>query len=161
MKSMVPVQLDFSRKSWPEYMRRVCFSTVLKLGPSTCNSIRVGRASQARDDIVDNVMAAVVGAVQNVPRKWSNVMAFHLKMSESLALPIYQKSNWAQKKVDADEDEDVDGDEGKGKGKKARKGLEAEKNVNIEMMFENVSKKRARDDNILGGESSESSKRRL
>lgn len=36
------------------------------------------------------MLAAIDGAVQLVPKKWSNVRSLHLKSVESVALPIYQ-----------------------------------------------------------------------
>ncbi|KAK8959321.1 hypothetical protein KSP40_PGU016976 [Platanthera guangdongensis] len=91
-------------------MRRVCFSSVHTLGPGECNCIRVGRASQMMDEIVDIVMTEVDCLVQSVPRKFSNLMSFPISTSQSLALPIYHKSIWAHKKVSNDEDGDNDGD---------------------------------------------------
>lgn len=110
------MEVDFTQKVWPEYVRRLCFSTVLNLGSGTCSGIRLGRVSQGSDAIVDSLMAAVDGAVRNVPRKWSNVRSFHLKTSESLALPIYEKSNSSHKKLgddddDSEEEEDIMVDE--------------------------------------------------
>ncbi|PKA62484.1 hypothetical protein AXF42_Ash009371 [Apostasia shenzhenica] len=98
------VALNLSCDSWPEHLRRVCCSTVLNLGPGTCSGIKIGTASLGRDKVLDNVMGAVDGAVRNVPRKWSNVMAFHLKTSESLALPIYQKNDLMKVVTDIDDE---------------------------------------------------------
>ncbi|KAK9933644.1 hypothetical protein M0R45_020831 [Rubus argutus] len=42
------------------------------------------------EQIVENVVAAINGIVEIVPRKWSGVRSFHLKLLESLALPVYQ-----------------------------------------------------------------------
>ncbi|KAF0919714.1 hypothetical protein E2562_031059 [Oryza meyeriana var. granulata] len=42
------------------------------------------------EDIVQNVMAAVEAAVEQVPKKWANLRALHLKAVDSVALPIYQ-----------------------------------------------------------------------
>ncbi|KAK9933641.1 hypothetical protein M0R45_020828 [Rubus argutus] len=39
------------------------------------------------EQIVENVVVAISGIV---PRKWSGVRSFHLKLLESLALPVYQ-----------------------------------------------------------------------
>ncbi|KAG0502502.1 hypothetical protein HPP92_002574 [Vanilla planifolia] len=120
------LELNLLDKGWPEHLRKECFSTVLRLGSGTCCVIRVGSASQARDEVVDNVLAAAEGAALSVPRKWSNVMAFHLKTSESLALPIYQKDHLLQKEVTFCDHEDGDvgeGEEGRIKtedGKRAR-----------------------------------------
>ncbi|PKU85526.1 ribosomal L1 domain-containing protein 1-like [Dendrobium catenatum] len=143
-KRSMPVEVDFTRKVWPEYVRRVCFSTVLNLGSGTCCGIRVGRASQGSDEIVDNLMAAVDGAVQNVPRKWSSVKGFHLKTSESLALPIYEKSNWPQKKLgDDDNDNDEDSVE--------EERVEDEKHRKTKRRAEGATGKRARDESESGG----------
>ncbi|XP_020575229.1 ribosomal L1 domain-containing protein 1-like isoform X2 [Phalaenopsis equestris] len=142
-KRSMLVEVDFTRKVWPEYVRQVCFSTVLNLGPGTCSGIRVGRASQESDEIVDNLMATVDGVVRNVPRKWSNVMGFHLKTSESLALPIYEKSNWSHKKVGDDDD---DGNE----VSEEEEGMEDEKHRKVERRAEIVTWKRARDGGEVG-----------
>lgn len=39
---------------------------------------------------MENVAAAVKGAIEHVPRKWKNVQALYLKTADSVALPIYQ-----------------------------------------------------------------------
>ncbi|MED6213462.1 hypothetical protein PIB30_093641 [Stylosanthes scabra] len=44
----------------------------------------------AREEVVANVAAAIEGIVDAVPRKWKNVRSFHVKLLESLALPVYQ-----------------------------------------------------------------------
>lgn len=49
----------------------------------------MGRASHGRDELIDNVMAAIEGVVLNVPKKWKNVRSLHLKATNSLALPLY------------------------------------------------------------------------
>ncbi|KAH7682907.1 ribosome biogenesis protein UTP30 protein [Dioscorea alata] len=89
-KKKIPLPLELSRKSWPEQLRQCLGSTLLYLRSGTCSGLKVGRVSQDRDQIVDNVLAAIDGAVQLVPKKWSNVRSLHLKSVESVALPIYQ-----------------------------------------------------------------------
>ncbi|KAJ0989003.1 hypothetical protein J5N97_007359 [Dioscorea zingiberensis] len=89
-KKKIPLPLEFSRKSWPEHLRQCLGSTLLYLRSGTCSGLKVGRVSQDREQIVDNVLAAIEGAVQLVPKKWSNVRSLHIKSVESLALPIYQ-----------------------------------------------------------------------
>jgi ribosome biogenesis protein UTP30 len=46
-------------------------------------------------------MAAVRGALPNIPRKWANVQALHLKTATSAALPIYQALPDAPQKISA------------------------------------------------------------
>ncbi|KAG6519924.1 hypothetical protein ZIOFF_016953 [Zingiber officinale] len=84
-----PVPLDLSIPSWPEDLQQACGSTKFHLVPTTSSEIKVGRASQGRDDLIDNVMAAIEGVVLNVPKKWKNVRSLHLKATNSLALPLY------------------------------------------------------------------------
>lgn len=62
--------------------------------------------SQERDEIVENVVAAVNGAVEIVPKKWGNVRSLHLKALESVALPIYQAVPEMGLKIDVFRKED-------------------------------------------------------
>ncbi|XP_010926188.3 uncharacterized protein [Elaeis guineensis] len=118
-KKKNPVPLDLSRRSWPEQLRKVCLSTLLYFRSGTCSVVRVGRASQDRDEIVDNVMAGIEGVIGYVPKKWANVRSLHVKATESLALPIYQAMpetglniQGLQKKEKEEEGADIkDGDE--------------------------------------------------
>ncbi|KAG1330514.1 putative ribosomal L1 domain-containing protein 1-like [Cocos nucifera] len=89
-KKKNPVPLDLSRRLWPEQLRKVCLSTLLYFRSGTCSVVRVGRASQDQDEIVDNVMAGIEGVIGYVPKKWARVRSLHVKATESLALPIYQ-----------------------------------------------------------------------
>ncbi|WOL00827.1 hypothetical protein Cni_G09540 [Canna indica] len=117
--SKTPVPLDLALPSWPEELRRACGSTVLHLGPGTCSVIKVGRASQGRDEVIDNVMAAIEGVVGHVPKKWKNVRSLHLKATNSLALPIYDpyvKINGSLKRKDGVEEEEGEEHEEDGHG---------------------------------------------
>ncbi|KAK1292860.1 hypothetical protein QJS10_CPB17g01837 [Acorus calamus] len=89
-KKKIPVPVDLSRKDWMERIKHCCVSALLYLRTGTCCSLKIGRTSQSREEIVENVIAAAEGAVPLVPKKWGNVRSLHLKMRESLALPIYQ-----------------------------------------------------------------------
>ena len=55
-----------------------------------CVGCRVARSSMSADECTANVVAAMQGALQHIPRKWANVRALHLKCADSAALPIYQ-----------------------------------------------------------------------
>lgn len=52
--------------------------------------VKVAKVSMEKDEIVENVVAAINGISEIVPKKWENVRSLHLKLLESLALPIYQ-----------------------------------------------------------------------
>ncbi|XP_031257119.1 putative ribosome biogenesis protein C8F11.04 [Pistacia vera] len=89
-KKKIPVPVDLKHKNWKEQVEKVCGSALLYLRTGTCSVLKVGKASMGTEEIVENVMAAINGIAEIVPRKWGNVRSFHLKMLESLALPVYQ-----------------------------------------------------------------------
>ncbi|KAJ7965098.1 Ribosomal protein [Quillaja saponaria] len=89
-KKKIPVPLDLKHNNWKEQIEKVCSSALLFLRTGTCSVVRVAKLSMDRDEIVENVVAAINGIVEVVPKKWGNVRSFHLKLLESLALPVYQ-----------------------------------------------------------------------
>ncbi|XP_054795909.1 uncharacterized protein LOC129301371 [Prosopis cineraria] len=91
-KKKIPVALDLKNKNWKEQIEKACSSTLLCLRTGTCCVVRVAKVSMERDEIVENVVAAINGIAEVVPSKWGNIRSLHLKLLESLALPIYQNS---------------------------------------------------------------------
>ncbi|XP_062105764.1 uncharacterized protein LOC133817299 [Humulus lupulus] len=89
-KKKIPVPVDLKHKNWKEQIEKACSSAMLFLRTGTCCVVRVAKASMSSDDIVENAVAAINGIVEFVPRKWGNVRSFHLKLLESVALPLYQ-----------------------------------------------------------------------
>ncbi|XP_047328434.1 putative ribosome biogenesis protein C8F11.04 isoform X2 [Impatiens glandulifera] len=89
-KKKIPVPIDLTHKNWKEQIERVCSSALLYMRTGTCCVLKVGKSSMEKEEIVENVQAAIDGVAEIVPKKWKGVRSFHLKFSESLALPIYQ-----------------------------------------------------------------------
>ncbi|XP_026385664.1 putative ribosome biogenesis protein C8F11.04 [Papaver somniferum] len=89
-KKKIPVPVDLTHQNWKEQIKISCSSALFYLRTGTCSVIKIARVSMENDEIIENVAAAIDGVVEIVPKKWTNVRSFHLKMSESLALPIYQ-----------------------------------------------------------------------
>ncbi|ERN03799.1 ribosomal L1 domain-containing protein 1 [Amborella trichopoda] len=89
-KKKTPISVDLTHKNWGEQLKRACGYAFLYLRTGTCSIIKVGRVSQSRDEILENIMAVIKGLSPVIPNKWSNVRSLHLKSLESLALPIYQ-----------------------------------------------------------------------
>ncbi|XP_077250941.1 uncharacterized protein LOC143890230 [Tasmannia lanceolata] len=89
-KKKIPITLDLKHKNWKEQIRSFCNSTLLYLRTGTCSIVKIGRLSQGRDEIVENLVAAIEGIAEIVPKKWANIRSFHLKSLGSLALPVYQ-----------------------------------------------------------------------
>ncbi|KAK3012889.1 hypothetical protein RJ639_009706 [Escallonia herrerae] len=90
-KKKLPVPVDLSKSNWKEQIETACSSALLCLGTGTCSVVRVGKVGMESGEVVENVVAAIDGVVQVVSKGWSGVRSFHLKFSESLALPVYQK----------------------------------------------------------------------
>ncbi|XP_059641311.1 putative ribosome biogenesis protein C8F11.04 [Cornus florida] len=90
-KKKIPVPVDLTHNNWKEQIEKGCSSALLYLRTGTCSVVRVGKVSMERGEIVENVIAAIDGAVEEVvPKKLAGLRSLHLKFSESLALPIYQ-----------------------------------------------------------------------
>lgn len=103
-KRKVPVPVDLrGNSSWKEEIERACSSTLLCLGNGTCSVLKIGRGGMESGQVIENVLAAIEGIVGFVPKKFDGVRAFHLKFSDSLALPVYealpdQRENTEKKK---------------------------------------------------------------
>lgn len=89
-KKKLPLPLDLTHKNWKEQVERACASGLFYLRTGTCCMMRVGKGSMESEQIVDNVVEAIKGVVQVVPKKWGGVRSLHLRLSDSLALPLYQ-----------------------------------------------------------------------
>ncbi|CAH1446149.1 unnamed protein product [Lactuca virosa] len=89
-KKKLPLPVDLSHKNWKEQIERACSSALLFFSTGTCCVIRVAKVSMERDEIIENVSAAIEGVIEFIPKKLGGVRSLHLKFSESVALPLYQ-----------------------------------------------------------------------
>ncbi|MCL7045922.1 hypothetical protein MKW94_029144 [Papaver nudicaule] len=89
-KKKIPVPVDLTHQNWKEQIENSCRSALFYLRTGTCSVIKIARISMENDEIIENVAAAIEGVAEIVPKKWANVRSLHLKLSESLALPLYQ-----------------------------------------------------------------------
>ncbi|CAN4107369.1 unnamed protein product [Withania somnifera] len=111
-KKKLPLPLDLTHKNWKEQVERACGSGLFYLRTGTCCMMRVGKGSMESEQIVDNVVEAIKGVVQVVPKKWGGVRSLHLRLSDSLALPLYQALPEIKLKIQGfKEKETEDGDE--------------------------------------------------
>lgn len=94
-KRKIPVGLELRRKdNWKEQIEKAVGSAFLCFGRGSCSSLRVGNCGgMGTDEIVENVFAAIKGILEVVPKKWGGIRALHLKLSDSLALPVYDRSS--------------------------------------------------------------------
>ncbi|KAL5578618.1 hypothetical protein UlMin_011060 [Ulmus minor] len=108
-KEKIPVPVDLTRKNWKEQIDKACASAMLFLRTGTCCVVKVARLSISEEEILENVMAAINGIAEIVPSKWGNVRSFHLKLSESLALPVYKALPATKLKIEGVKNEEEDG----------------------------------------------------
>ncbi|KAG9459538.1 hypothetical protein H6P81_004046 [Aristolochia fimbriata] len=85
----IPIPVDLSHKNWKAQIEQACSSALLYLRTGTCCILKVGKVSQGKDHLVENITAAIEGVAKIVPKGWANIRSFHLKSLESVALPIY------------------------------------------------------------------------
>ncbi|CAN0843851.1 Ribosomal L1 domain-containing protein 1 [Linum grandiflorum] len=111
-KKKIPVSIDLKHKNWKEQIDSACGSALVFVGTGTCAVVKAARLSMEKDEISENVMATVNGVVQKVvPKKWGGVRSLHLKLLDSLALPLYEtvpelKLKIQSKKVPVEEEEE-------------------------------------------------------
>ncbi|CAL5218961.1 g714 [Coccomyxa viridis] len=90
-KKKQPIPVDLTAKDWAGQVRKATEATYMFHTGGTSLSIRAARSSFTAEDCAENVAAVIEGALQHIPRKWSNVQALYLRTAESAALPIYQE----------------------------------------------------------------------
>ena len=124
-KKKAPVPLDLKHNNWKEQVEKACSSALLFLGTGTCCVMKVARVSMEQKEIVENVVAAINGISEVVPRKWGGIRSLHLKLLESLALPLYQSEPEERLMI-----EGVKEEEAKEKGMKGeRVGMQKDGNI--------------------------------
>ncbi|KAM4094971.1 hypothetical protein ACJW30_06G233600 [Castanea mollissima] len=125
-KKKAPVPLDLKHNNWKEQVEKACSSALLFLGTGTCCVVKVARVSMEQIEIVENVVAAINGISEVVPRKWGGIRSLHLKLLESLALPLYQSEPEERLMIEGVKEEE----EVKEKGMKGeRVGMQKDGNV--------------------------------
>ncbi|KAJ8530274.1 hypothetical protein K7X08_037109 [Anisodus acutangulus] len=131
-KKKLPLPLDLTHKNWKEQVERACGSGLFYLRTGTCCMMRIGKGSMEPTQIVDNVVEAIKGVVQVVPKKWGGVRSLHLRLSDSLALPLYQALPEMKLKIQGFKEKEVSGDlvEVKESGTKAEEGSGKKKGKN-------------------------------
>eukprot|EP00553_Chaetoceros_curvisetus_P007194 CAMPEP_0204613984 /NCGR_PEP_ID=MMETSP0717-20131115/1855_1 /ASSEMBLY_ACC=CAM_ASM_000666 /TAXON_ID=230516 /ORGANISM="Chaetoceros curvisetus" /LENGTH=406 /DNA_ID=CAMNT_0051626567 /DNA_START=64 /DNA_END=1284 /DNA_ORIENTATION=+ len=90
-KQPVPIKLT-RQEALPYAVKKCLRSTFLWISPGTCVSVKAGNTAMPLEHLVKNVEAILENGVRHIPRKWSNVAAINIKTSQSVALPVYNKT---------------------------------------------------------------------
>ena len=163
-KKKLPVPLDLTHKNWKEQIERARASALVYLRSGTCCVVKVARLSLGKKEIAENVVAAINGVVEIVPRKWDGVRSLHLRLMESVALPVYQampEVTLKAEEVDEEKEEEVVEKEGKGEevgvdeGKKGDKVKKKKKGRIHEMRYMDVNIGDVFDEDQLGSDEGE------
>ncbi|CAN1135384.1 Ribosomal L1 domain-containing protein 1 [Linum perenne] len=132
-KKRIPVAIDLNHKNWKEQINYACGSALVFVGTGTCTVVKAAKLSMQKDEILENVMATINGVIEKiVPKKWGGVRSLHLKLLDSLALPLYEtvpdlKLKIESQKVEVEEEEEkekenVEDPKAAGKKKMKKKG---------------------------------------
>ncbi|KAL0714863.1 hypothetical protein Bca4012_021842 [Brassica carinata] len=123
VQKKIPLPVDLKHRNWKQQIEKGCGSAMFFVRTGTCSVVKVGKVSMERDEVVENVMATLNGVVEILPGNWKYVRSLHLKLSESVSLPIYQSVPDLKLKIDASEEKEKKGksdDAVKGKKRKGR-----------------------------------------
>lgn len=87
-----PVPADYKsiEKMPTAVMKAVCDSTYMSLKGKNI-SIRLGLTNMKKADVTTNIMSGVEFAVAKLPQNWKDVHTVSIKLSDSVALPIWSK----------------------------------------------------------------------
>ncbi|CAL9236642.1 unnamed protein product [Arabidopsis halleri] len=100
LRKKIPVAIDLKHRNWKEQIEKACGAAMFFMRTGTCSVIKVAKLSMESDEIAENVMATLNGVVDVLPSKWKYIRSLHLKLSESLALPLYQTVPYLKLKLD-------------------------------------------------------------
>jgi len=88
-----PISIRLTRKeALPFAVKRCLKGTFMWVSAGTCVSIKAGNTAMSARKLSENMEHIVENAVKSIPRKWSNIAAISIKTSNSVALPVYNKT---------------------------------------------------------------------
>ena len=89
-----PVPADYKKiEKMPAAVNKaVCDSTYMSLKGKSI-TIRLGLTNMKKGSVVENIMSGIEFAVGKLPQAWKDVHTVSVKLSDSVALPIWSKFN--------------------------------------------------------------------
>ena len=88
-KKKQPVPVVVKGRGWEANVKKARDSTYFFHASGPCTTVRIAKSSFSPAQVVENVETAIDSIVKNIPHKWRNIQAIHLKTASSIALPIY------------------------------------------------------------------------
>ena len=62
------------------------------LSAGTCVTVKAGNTGMSETKLLENIQSIAQVVPEKVPKKWSNIRSVSIKTSNSVALPIYNKT---------------------------------------------------------------------
>lgn len=93
-KFPVPIKLSRTHsksEALPIAIKKCISSTYMYQPKGTNLTIRAGNTSMKQNELVENFLAIIDGAVKRLPGKWNNILNIAIKTTNSVSLPFYMR----------------------------------------------------------------------
>ncbi|KAJ3066608.1 Ribosomal L1 domain-containing protein 1 [Podochytrium sp. JEL0797] len=118
-KKRHPVPVSLKSKKIEAEIAKAISGTFLHLNKGLCNSVKIGTTFQTQNEVVENILYSLENIASKIPGHWKNIQSIHVKLSDSVSLPLYNSLPEAdialeepkpkkEKKVDAKADAAVE-----------------------------------------------------
>merc|ERR1719161_892031 len=88
--SNTPIPVRICRKErWEQEINRVISGTILSYNGGNCFNIKVGKLSQTKEDLYENVISVVEQVTKLISQRSQDLQGIFLKTKSSSALPVY------------------------------------------------------------------------
>merc|ERR1711879_188137 len=88
-KQPIPVRIH-KCNNWSKEFNKALAGTYTSSNLGNCISIKVGRCSQTREELLENIVSIVEQMSEIVPGKLSNLQGIFIRAKQTVSLPIYQ-----------------------------------------------------------------------
>jgi len=91
-----PISIRLTYDDWKSEISKSLNCALLRLGHGPCSTVKVGNITQQNEnELTENAVHLMKIIGRRIPGKWKNIKSFHLKSTNSVALPVYQSSPFA------------------------------------------------------------------
>lgn len=80
------------REALPFAIKNALSATYMTIPEGTCVTVKAGNTAMKAQELVENVVRCAEAAVPKIPRKWANIRSISIKLPNSTALPVYNKT---------------------------------------------------------------------
>jgi ribosome biogenesis protein UTP30 len=92
-KKKQPIPIALTRKeALPFAIQKNLKSTFMFLSAGTCVTVKAGSTGMDATKLLENIQFIAQAVPDKVPKKWANIRSVSIKTSNSVALPIYNKT---------------------------------------------------------------------